>query len=292
MSATAPATAPPRLLLRVRRGVPGLRDTGVVGHACAAVIVLVALTAVFGAALAPKDPNAVHLSQSYFGPGDGYLLGQDGQGRDLLSRLLAGARTSIAGPLLIVVLSTVIGVALALVAAWRGGWLDSVTSRLADALFALPGVLLAVFAVAMFGTGLAAPVIALTVAYVPYTVRLIRAAALRERSLPYVDALIVQGTPTWTIAVRHLLPNLMALIVAQMTVGFGFALLDLAAVSYLGLGPQPPQADWGIMVYTGQDGLLQGYPAESLLAGGCIIVTVVAFNVLGDRLVERAEARL
>jgi peptide/nickel transport system permease protein len=260
-----------------------------VGIICSAVIVTAALAAVFGSMLAPHDPDVSQLSYAYGGPAGDHLLGWDGQGRDLFSRLLVGARTSMIGPLVVVMLSMGVGTLLAVATAWRGGWFDSSVSAVLDVLFAFPGILLAVLATATLGVGLTAAVIALALAYTPYIARVVRSSALRERGMPYVAALEVQGLPATTICLRHIVPNVLGLIVAQGTILFGYAMVDLAAISFLGLGVQAPQADWGVMVSTGKTGVLQGYPAESLSAGLCIVVVVVAFNLLGERLAGRNQ---
>jgi peptide/nickel transport system permease protein len=208
-------------------------------------------------------------------------------GRDLLSRLIWGARLSLLGPAMVVVISIVVGTTIAILAAWMGGWFDSVASRVLDILFAFPGLIFAILAVAIFGPGLTAPVIALSIAYLPYDARVLRSVALRERNLAYIQACYVEGLPTRTIAMRHLMPNILPFVLVQATLGFGYALLDLAAISYLGLGVAPGTAEWGIMVSEGQASILTGYPQESLFAGLLIVATVVAFNMLGDRLATR-----
>jgi peptide/nickel transport system permease protein len=272
------------------------RARRVAGHdwvavACLVVVGLAVFAAIFGSLLAPHDPNASDLNEAYFGPTAGHLLGFDGQGRDLLSRLLVGARTSILGPAAVVALSLLAGVALAIVAAWRGGWVDSVISIAMDILFAFPGILLAVLGAAVFGASLTAAAASLAVAYTPYVARILRSAAVRERAREYIAAGEVQGLSAWAICARHLVPNVAPMIVSQGTLLFGYAMVDLAAVSFIGLGVQAPQSDWGVMVSTGQPGVLQGYPAESLSAGLCIVVVVVAVNLLGERLAERSEER-
>jgi peptide/nickel transport system permease protein len=177
------------------------------------------------------------------------------------------------------------------VSAWRGGWLDSGISMVMDILFAFPGILLAVIATAMFGRGLTAAALSLAVAYTPYVARVLRSAAVRERAREYIAACEVQGLSAWTICARHLVPNVTPLIVSQGTLLFGYAMVDLAAISFIGLGVQAPQSDWGVMVATGQPGVLQGYPAESLSAGLCIVAVVVAVNLLGERLADPNEER-
>ena len=258
---------------------------------CGVVIAVAVFLAIFGPLLAPHDPNAANLANAYVGPVAGHALGYDSQGRDLLSRLLTGARTSIAGPFLVVLVSVVAGSVLAVTAAWAGRWVDASISTVLDILFAFPAILLAVLAAAVFGAGLTAPTLALAIAYTPYIARVLRGAALRERAREYVDACEVQGLSAVAICARHLIPNLMPLIVAQATLLFGYAMVDFAAISFIGLGVQPPTADWGVMVASGQAGVLQGYPLESLTAGLCIVVVVVAVNLLGERLAADSEAR-
>ena len=257
----------------------------------AAVIVAAALVAIAGPLIAPYDPDTPQLSQYFVGPTPDHLLGFDAQGRDVLSRLLYGARTSMIGPVAVTLICMTLGSLLAVTAAWRGGAYDAVIGSGLDIVFAFPGILLAVLAAAVFGAGLLAPVLALSVAYTPYVARVLRGAALRERAQPYIAALEVQGASSIAICLRHLIPNMLHLIVAQATTLFGYAMVDLAAISFLGLGVQPPAADWGVMVSENQQGIIQGYSIPALAAGLCIVVVVVAFNILGERLYERGEAR-
>jgi peptide/nickel transport system permease protein len=273
---------------RTRSRTSGL---GVSGWLAAGMLVFAFFLAAFGPLLTSANPDAVDLAQAYGAPGAQHLLAQDLLGRDILTRLIYGARTALIGPALVVLVSTLAGTALALTAVWFGGWLDTALTRVTDAVFAFPGLLLAILATALFGPGLPAAVVALSVSYTPYIARIVRGAALRERSLPYVAALRVQGLRGTAISLRHILPNITALIVANATLSFGFALIDLAALSFIGLGVQAPTADWGAMVAEGIPGIMQHYPQESLYAGILIVSTVAAANVLGDRLITRSEAR-
>ena len=275
---------------RRSRSLSGLRGTGVAGMVSAAVIALATIAAIFGPLLAPYNPDLPNLALAWVGPVGGHLLGFDFQGRDVLSRLLAGAQSSMLGPLAVVVLSMTAGAVLAVVSAWRRGAADAVISSGLDILFAFPGILLAVLATAIFGAGLTAASIALSIAYMPYVARVLRGAALRERSQPYVAALEVQGSSATTICLRHIIPNMLALIVAQATIMFGWAMVDLAAISFLGLGVQPPAPNWGVMISENETGILQGYPLPALSAGVCIVAVVIAFNILGERLFEQAQA--
>jgi peptide/nickel transport system permease protein len=254
-----------------------------------AILLLMVAVACLAPLIAPYPPDQTDILAANQSPSGGHLLGTDSLGRDIFSRLLFGARLTLLGPTLIIAIATVAGVALAISAVWFGGWYDAAVSRTLNVLFALPGLLVAIIAVAVIGAGLAAPVVALSLAYMPYIARILRSVALRERSLAYVEAGELVGLSGWAICKRHLLPNVMPIIRAQATLAFGSALVDLAAVSYLGLGVQPPTAEWGVMVASGQSSLLNGYPWESLSAGIAIVVVVILVNLVGERLAVRAQ---
>jgi len=260
------------------------RNLGWLGWVSLGVVVLAVLLAILGPILRPFDPNAGDLSFANVGPYGPHLLGFDIQGRDVLSRLMAGARTTIFGAGAVAIVSVLIGTTLAISAAWFGGRIDAAMAVVLDVVFAFPGILLAVFAAAVLGPSLFSAGLALAVAYSPYVARVLRGAALKERAMAYMAALEVQGFGAWRLCVRHLLPNISSLIVAQGTILFGFAMVDLAAVSFLGLGVQTPQADWGVMVNEGKTSLLQGYPLVSLSAVLCIVAVVTAVSFLGERL--------
>jgi peptide/nickel transport system permease protein len=286
------ATAAPAAGRRAgRAGVLGLlRATGAGGIISAVVIAVATVLAIIGPWIAPYNPDLPNLSLAWVGPVGGHLLGFDFEGRDVLSRLLAGAQSSMIGPLAVVVGAMVLGTLIAVVSAWRQGLTDTVASSGLDILFAFPGILLAVLAAAVFGAGLTAAAVALAIAYMPYVARVLRGAALRERSQPYAAALEVQGVSGTAICLRHIVPNMLPLIVAQATILFGWAMVDLAAISFLGLGVQPPAPNWGVMISENQPGILQGYPLPALAAGVCIVGVVIAFNILGERLFEQAQA--
>ncbi|MFD8114602.1 ABC transporter permease [Streptomyces microflavus] len=276
---------------------PGLarikaRSAGAPLHAfCLAFVVLVVLAALLAPWAAPYDPNAVDLSQALAGTTADHPLGADAAGRDTLSRLLVGARASLLGPLGVVAFSTVLGVAVGMAAAWRGGWLDSVLSRSTELVFAFPGMLLAIIVISVYGEGLLAPVIALAVAYLPYVSRLTRSLVLAERMRPYVSAYQVQGHSPFAICLRHILPNIAPVVLAQATINFGYALMDLAGLSFLGLGVPPLTPDWGRMVFDGQTAIQHGYPLSAVVPCVLIVLTVVAFNVVGERWADRVARR-
>ncbi|TSE13422.1 ABC transporter permease [Mesorhizobium intechi] len=253
----------------------------------AAICLTIFLIAIVGPYLAPYSPEDADILSAGLGPSGAHWLGTDALGRDILSRLLVGARLSIAGASLIVALSTLFGVSIALACAWRGGILDSIMMSALNIVFAIPGLLIAVILSALMGAGFWPPVIALTVVYVPFIARVIRSAALRERRRAYVDACQIAGFSSWRINLRHIAPNIGSIILAQATITFGAALMDFGAISFLGLGIQPPQAEWGLMVAEGRSELLEGSYQLSMSAGLMIIITVIVFNVLGERISDR-----
>ncbi|AXI80952.1 ABC transporter permease [Peterkaempfera bronchialis] len=265
----------------VRRFV---RHVGVAGTVSAAVIALLAVVALLAPWIAPHDPLQLDLAGTYQPSSAEHLLGTDNSGRDLLSRLIWGARTSLLGPLIVVTVTAVLGTALALAAAWFGGRVDNLISRLLDVLFAFPSLLLAVIVIAMYDRGLLQASLALAVGFTPYTARVLRSVSLRERMLPYVASGEIQGFSGFVICIRQILPNITPQILTGATINFGTAMIELAAISFLGLGVQPPTADWGLMVSSGQASLVKGFPQQSLYAGLLIVLTVAAFSVLGERL--------
>ncbi|MFE6495339.1 ABC transporter permease [Streptomyces sp. NPDC057748] len=258
---------------------------------CLVLVALVTTAALLASWVAPYDPNAVDLGNAMAAPSPEHWLGVDASGRDTLSRLLLGARTSLLGPLGVVVFSTLAGVAIGMAAGWRGGWLDSVLSRSTELVFAFPGMLLAILIISVYGEGLLAPVVALSIAYLPYVSRLTRSLVLAERKRPYVSAYQVQGHSAPQICLRHILPNIAPIVLAQSTINFGYALMDLAGLSFLGLGIPALTPDWGRMVFDGQTAIQHGYPLSAILPCVFIVLTVVAFNVVGERWADRVARR-
>lgn len=255
------------------------------------VFALVALASALGPWIAPYD-----ATELYVGPVNGpsslaHPFGTDDVGRDILSRVLVGAAASVFAPVGVVLLSTLAGLGLALAAAWFGGWVSGGIARIIDVIFAIPGIVIAVLAVAVFGKGLLAPVVALSIAYIPIVARLTRTAASRELGKPYMAALQVQGVSSLAMCFRHLVPAIVPVVAAQTAVGFGYAMLDLSAISYLGLGQQPPAPDWGSMIAAGQAGILAGAPEQSVYPAIFVVVTVLAVGIIGARVTTWAEEK-
>lgn len=276
----------------------GLRITRRTRHVDSWALVLVStiaallvLMAIVGPWIAPQDPDAVDILAVGEGISSTHPLGVDSLGRDILSRALVGARVSFSAAALIVVISTTLGTALAMFSAWNGGWIDSSINHGLNVMFAVPGILVAVLASAMFGAGFWAPVLALGLMSTPLIARIVRSVAITERHRGYVEGLQLAGMRAWQINTRHVLPNVVPVLLAQSTYGFGAALADFAAVSFIGLGVQVPQAEWGTMVSEGRSELLDGVFAQTAVAGTLIVVTVVVFNVLGAQVAARSEVQ-
>ena len=276
----------PTIAVRVLQ-TPRAMRSDFVFFASIAVLALFAFAAVFAPFVAPYDPEVVDFAATYAAPSPAHWLGTDALGRDILSRLIYGARTALLGPLLVVLLSTVLGALLGLLAGWRGGWLDAMLGRLFDVVFAFPSLLIAIMAVALFGKGLVAPVIAMSIAYIPFVARLTRTLVTAERHRAYVSAYRVQGFSGAWIAARRVLPNVTPVVGAQSTLNFGYVLAELAALSFLGLGVQPPTPDWGGMINEAQAGLPGGHFLPALAPAVAVVIVVVAVNIIGEELSRR-----
>ena len=266
------------------------RRLGPAGLTASGVLAIIAIAAIGAPWFAPYDPNAPDLFAAMSGPSAQHLLGADALGRDLLSRLMWGARITLLGPTLVIVIATVVGVTLALIASWNGGMIDTAISWVLDVLFSVPGIVFGLIAVAIFGPNLMTVVVGLSIGYIPYVARVVRGAALRERSMPYVQAAWLQGQSGASISLRQILPNVQPIVTAQAVSSLGFAVVDLAAVSFLGLGVQPPTADLGLMVKSGFDSLLRGQALEAISAGVGIVLIVWSITVIGDRLTSNARS--
>jgi len=267
----------------VAKALGGYRRTPIAFRLAVAFLLLVILVALAANWVAPHDPDAVDFAASLSGPTAEHLLGADQSGRDVLSRLLYGTRTSLIGPLCVLVIATALGAAFGLAAAWFEGWPDTVLSRITDIMLAFPGLLFAVFTIAILGRGLPAAVVALGIAFYPTVAKLTRSVARAELRRPYIEAYRLQGLSGLHICVVRVLPNIAPVVLGYAVVLFGDALLGLAGLSYLGLGAQPPSSDWGLAVSEGQLALIQGHFLPALVPAVAIVLTAVAVNIVGVR---------
>jgi len=256
----------------------------------AAIVLAAALAALIGPALTPYDPAAQELPLRLAGPSRSHPFGLDELGRDILARVLAGARISFVVGLTVVSVSALAGTFLGAVAGYFGGVLDEIISRVIDTLLAFPGLLLAIALVAVLGPSLGNVLFALTIiGWVGYA-RLVRGQVLRARELEYVQAARALGAHTPRILLRHVVPTTVPSVVVQATLGMAAAIIGEAALSFLGLGVQPPTPSWGTMLNGGRAHLLDA-PHLTIFPGIAIAVLVLGFNFLGDGLRDWVDPR-
>src|SRR3954468_671134 len=256
-----------------------------------AIVVVVALLAVAGPLVAPADPSAQDLPMRLVGPSLAHPFGLDELGRDVLARMLAGARISFFIGIVVVGVSSVVGTLLGAMAGYFGGWIDDLISRIVDTLMAFPGLLLAIALVAVLGPSLANVLFALTViGWVGYA-RLVRGQVLRAREFEYVQAARALGATTPRVLLRHVVPSAIPAIVVQATLGMAGAVISEAALSFLGLGVQPPTPSWGMMLSGGRVHLLDA-PHLTIFPGLAMAVLVLGFTFLGDGLRDLTDPKL
>ena len=284
----APASARPRrgLAYGLRRFVR--RRIVLVGVILVGLEVLLALAA---PVLAPYNPNAQDFRAVLQGPGWPHVLGTDDLGRDILSRLLYGARLSLQVGIVAVTLAVAVGVPLGLVVGYVGGRLDEVVMRVVDSLMALPSLVLALVITAVLGSGLQNAMIAIAIVAIPTYTRLMRGQVLSVKQNDYVLAVFACGAQVPRILFRHILPNAIAPIVVQASLGIGFAIITESSLSFIGLGAQPPTATWGSMVQVGFQ-YLEIAPWFVLAPAAMIFLAVLGFNLLGDGLRDALDPSL
>jgi peptide/nickel transport system permease protein len=256
------------------------------------VIVIVAvLAALAGPVLTPYDPAAQELSRRLEGPSWAHPFGLDELGRDILSRLLSGARISLMVGIAVVSVSSVVGMFLGSIAGYFGGLVDDLISRVVDILMAFPGILLAIALVAVLGPNLTNVVLALSIiGWVGYA-RLVRGQAMRAREFEFVQAARALGAGAPRVVLRHVLPTAFPAVVVQATLGMAGAIIAEAALSFLGLGVQPPTPSWGTMLDAGRSHLFDA-PHLTIFPGLAIAALVLGFNFLGDGLRDRVDPKL
>ncbi|MFC5396950.1 ABC transporter permease subunit [Bosea vestrisii] len=261
------------------------------------VIGLVLFCALFAPLIAPHDPNltnnAVFLKPPFWQEGGSlsYPLGTDAIGRDILSRLLYGARLSLVIGIAVVAIAILVGIVLGLIAGFFKGIADIAIMRLMDILMTMPSLLLAIVIVAILGPGLMNAMLAVAIVVLPHYVRITRAAVIAESSKDYVVAAQVSGAQTTRLMFSEILPNCAAPLIVQATLGVSTAILDAAALGFLGLGAQPPTPEWGTMLADAREFVLRAWWVVTF-PGLAILITVLAFNLLGDGLRDALDPKL
>ena len=261
------------------------------------VFVLLVLTAVLAPLLAPHDPTMQYRDALLVPPvwSEGgraeFLLGTDAVGRDMLSRLIYGAQYSLFIGIVVVAIALTGGIIIGLVAGFYGGWVDTVIMRVMDVILAFPSLLLALVLVAVLGPGLTNAMIAIAIVYQPHFARLTRAAVMGEKEREYVTAARVAGAGTMRLMFKTILPNCLAPLIVQATLSFSSAVLDSAALGFLGMGAQPPASEWGTMLAEAREFILRAWWVVTL-PGLAILASVLAINLMGDGLRDALDPKL
>jgi len=255
------------------------------------IVLTVVLAALIGPLLATKDWRSTDMGFVWEPPGEDFVLGADQLGRDVLARLLMGARVSLVVAFGVLAIAMIVGVTLGMLAAWRGGWVDAVAMRAADVTFAFPELIIAILVAAMLGPGVSTVILSLAIVSWPGIARLTRALVLSLRGELFIEAAIACGTPTRRILLQHCLPNIVPALIVRASVGVGFIVMAEATLSFLGLGVQEPLPSWGGMI---RDGLpaLRSDPYLALFAAAALGATIIGFNMLGDGLRDLLDPRL
>jgi len=254
------------------------------------VVVFFVLVALLAPWIAPHDPLATSWDAVRRAPNAAYLFGGDELGRDVLSRIIWGARASILAGLVSVSISMALGVPIGMLAGYVGRWVDALISRLTDAMLACPFLILAIALAAFLGPSLTNAMIAIGISATPIFIRLTRAQVLAAKAEDYVEAARALGNPHWRIALRHILPNIVAPLIVQATLAIAAAVIAEASLSFLGLGQQPPAPSWGSMLNTARNYVEQA-PWMAIWPGVSIFLLVLSFNLLGDGLRDALDPR-
>lgn len=258
------------------------------GFVLVGFIALIALLSYF---YTPVDPNAMDIPSRLQGPGGHYWFGTDQFGRDIFSRIMRGAVNSLFVGLVSVGISISIGTALGMLAGYSGRWLDEAVMRIVDTIYGFPAVLLAILVTSILGPGIRNSVIAIGVSYIPFFARVTRGSFLSLKEREFVAAAKALGRSDTAISIRHLLPNTFPILIVQATVIFALAIIVEAALSYLGLGTQPPDPSWGRMLKEAQS-FMRISPWPAIFPGLAIVTAVLGFNLLGDGLRDILDPRM
>lgn len=262
-----------------------------VAIAAGIVLLLIVLTALLAPWVAPYDPSAPDYQNVLAGPSWAHLFGTDAYGRDLLSRIIWGGRISLWVGFISVAIGGAVGVILGLISGYLGGWIDSIIMRLCDVLLAFPGILLAIGIVAVLGPGVTNVIYAVAVFSVPVFARLVRGSTLGLKQTVYVQASRSVGVRPVPLVLRHILPGTLPGVIVYVSLRIGTAILTAAALSFIGLGAQPPSPEWGAMLADGRS-YLGVADQVTIFPGLAILITVLAFNLLGDGLRDALDQRL
>ncbi|WP_210405407.1 ABC transporter permease [Rhodophyticola sp. CCM32] len=266
-----------------------LSPKALIGFALVLLVVAVAFLAPLF--IPPERATQMVMSARLQPPSFDFILGTDQLGRDLFARVMLGAQTSLKIAVSAVAISILLGLPLGLISGYSGGRIDNVLMRIIDALLSFPGLLLALTISAVLGPNVQNTIIAIGIAFTPFLARIVRGEALRVSQLPYVEAARAAGTRDGAMILRHILPNIMPALIVQSTISLAFAVLAEAALSFLGLGTQPPLASWGLMIQASRQ-FLDIAPWTALVPGAALAITILGLNLLGDVLRDILDPRV
>jgi peptide/nickel transport system permease protein len=270
----------------------GLMRRQPLGAAGAFIVILMVLATIFAEMISPYDPEMISFESMLVPPSADYWMGTDAFGRDILTRIIYGARTALFVGFTAAFIGSTLGLILGVASAYFGGFFDLVVQRLVDILMAFPLIVLALAVVATLGAGTVNVVIAITIPFIPQCARVVRSSALAIREIPYVDAARALGFSHSRIILRHMVPNVMAPYLIMVTTFVGHAILLEASLSYLGLGVQEPTAAWGLMLQGGAEEFAESAPWVPIFPGLAITLAVFGFNLFGDALRDLLDPRL
>jgi peptide/nickel transport system permease protein len=255
------------------------------------ILLLFVIAAIFADVIVPYEYAEQHLDKTFLSPSKEFLLGTDNLGRDILSRIIHGARISMQIGFISVSISLVLGGTLGTISGFYGGATDTVIMRFMDVMLAIPNVLLAIVIASVLGSGMGNLMIAIGISSVPSFARIVRASILSIRDQEYVEAARLCGCSDFRIITRHILPNIVAPIIVQTTLSLGLAILSASALSYLGLGVQAPKPEWGTMLAAGRN-YMRNYWHLVVFPGLAIVLVVLSLNMFGDGLRDALDPRM
>ncbi|ANX11651.1 hypothetical protein ABE41_006495 [Fictibacillus arsenicus] len=255
------------------------------------IIIIFVITAIFGPLFAPYDPLQQDLANNFQGASAEHWLGTDNLGRDTLSRLIYGARISLEISMASVGLALIVGLVLGVTAGYYGGKIETLIMRFVDILLAFPGILLAIVIVAVLGNGLVNTMMAVAIFSVPDFARIIRASVISLKEMEYIEACKAAGASNLRIILRHIIPNSLSPVIVQTTLMMGTAILTASGLSFIGLGVQPPNPEWGAMLSKARE-LLRSAPLAAIAPGTAITLVVLSFSLVGDGLRDALDPKL
>lgn len=264
------------------------RKTSIIGGL---VLVLFFFMAIFGPMMCRYEPDQIDLVNKYKMPDEAHIFGTDNLGRDIFTRIVYGSRVTLLISFFGVIIGSFMGIVLGVSAGYFGGAVDALISRLIDLLLAFPALLLAIVVVAILGNGIINTIVAISIYSIPSIARMVRGIVLSIKNLEYIQACNVMGASDLRIIATHIVPNSVSQIIVNVTLSFGNAILTASSLSFLGLGVQPPNPEWGAMLNQGKD-VIRSFPLAAIIPGVAITLVVLSFSLAGDGLRDALDPKL